>query len=122
MRAIEYLELSSLIVINSTSGKSVMKCTRCGFALAVPILAALLLLPCYAFAESIGVYELTQQGWQIVQQSERQEEQAGQAPYENLTRVLFITEYDLVKVDQTMRCRIIYDSQTDTQTEECQRL
>jgi hypothetical protein len=122
MRAIEYLEPSSRIVIDSTSGGSIMSCTRSGLARAVPVLAALLLLPCYAFAESTGVYELTQQGWQIVQQSEHKEEQAGQAPYENLTRVLFITEYDLVKVDQTMRCRIVYDSQRDTQTEECQRL
>lgn len=75
-----------------------------------------------ALAESLSVYGLTQQGWQIIEQSERQEARPGTAPYEHLTRMVLITEYHLVKADQKVRCQIAYDSQADMQTEVCQYL
>lgn len=72
-------------------------------------------------AQEAGVYELTQQGWEISDHSERREIQAGEAPYEKLTRVISVSEYHLEKGEEKIICWISYDSQKDTQTEDCQK-
>ena len=86
---------------------------------AVVILTAAL-LPSWAMGQSAGVYRLTQAGWTIVKQVENQEVRSGVSPYADLQRVVSVTEYHLEKNDQTMICRMSYDSQQDIQEEKCE--
>ena len=89
---------------------------------AVVILTAAL-LPSWAMGQSAGVsgvYRLTQAGWTIVKQVENQEVRSGVSPYTDLQRVVSVTEYHLEKNDQTMICRMSYDSQQDIQEEKCE--
>ena len=60
-----------------------------------------------------------QQGWEIVFHSERRESYPGEAPYEALERVVWVTEYHLEKENQKIVCFLSYDSQKDRQTETC---
>ena len=71
--------------------------------------------------ENVGVYELTQQGWQIIARADRRELRAGEAPYEALTRVVLVSEYQLQKGEEKIICTLVYDSQKDAQTEACQK-
>ena len=48
-----------------------------------------------ALGQSVGVYALTQAGWQIVKQVEKNEIRSGVSPYTGLARVVSITEYHL---------------------------
>tara|TARA_Y100001934_G_scaffold178434_1_gene211175 strand:- start:1485 stop:1802 length:318 start_codon:yes stop_codon:yes gene_type:complete len=77
-------------------------------------------VPQPALGQSVGVYGLTQSGWRIVRQVEKQEIRAGVLPYAGLARVISITEYHLEKQGQMMVCRLSYDSQKDTQEEKCE--
>ena len=72
-----------------------------------------------ALGQSVGVYALTQAGWQIVKQVEKHEIRSGVSPYAGLARVVSITEYHLEKEGQMMFCRLSYDSQQDIQEERC---
>ena len=73
-----------------------------------------------ALGQSVGVYALTQAGWQIVKQVEKHEIHSGVSPYTSLARVVSITEYHLEKEGQMMFCRLSYDSQQDIQEERCE--
>ena len=88
-----------------------------GLALTVILTAAL--LPSWAMAQSPGVHSLTQVGWTIVKQVEKQEVRPGVSPYTHLQRVVSITEYHLQKDGQRIICRMSYDSQQDVQEEDC---
>ena len=90
-----------------------------GFAAAAILTAAL--LPSWATGQLPGVHGLTQAGWTIVKQIEKQEVRSGVSPYAHLRRVVSITEYHLEKDGQTMICRMSYDSQQDIQEEECEQ-
>ena len=73
-----------------------------------------------ALGQSVGVYALTQAGWQIVKQVEKHEIHSGVSPYTSLARVVSITEYHLEKEGEMMFCRLSYDSQQDIQEERCE--
>lgn len=73
-----------------------------------------------ALGQSVGVYALTQAGWQIVKQVEKNEIRSGVSPYTGLARVVSITEYHLEKEGKMMFCRLSYDSQQDRQEERCE--
>jgi hypothetical protein len=73
-----------------------------------------------ALGQSVGVYALTQAGWQVVKQVEKHEIRSGVSPYAGLARVVSITEYHLEKEGQMMFCRLSYDSQQDRQEERCE--
>ena len=73
-----------------------------------------------ALGQSVGVYALTQAGWQIVKQVEKKEIRSGVSPYIGLARVVSITEYHLEKEGKMMFCRLSYDSQQDIQEERCE--
>ena len=73
-----------------------------------------------ALGQSVGVYALTQAGWQIVKQVEKKEIRSGVSPYTGLARVVSITEYHLEKEGKMMFCRLSYDSQQDIQEERCE--
>ena len=88
--------------------------------LAAALIISVALLPNWAMGQSAGVYRLTQAGWTIVKQVEKQEVRSGVSPYADLQRVVSITEYHLEKDGQTMICRMSYDSQQDTQEEKCE--
>tara|TARA_B100000029_G_scaffold327743_1_gene320095 strand:+ start:1268 stop:1573 length:306 start_codon:yes stop_codon:yes gene_type:complete len=88
--------------------------------LATVVLLNAALLPNWAMGQSAGVHGLTQAGWTIVKQVEKQEVRSGVSPYADLQRVVSITEYHLEKDGQTMICRMSYDSQQDTQEEKCE--
>lgn len=91
--------------------------------LATVVILTAVLLPNWAMGQSAGVsgvYRLTQAGWTIVKQVEKQEVRSGVSPYAHLQRVVSITEYHLEKNGQTMICRMSYDSQQDTQEEKCE--
>ena len=90
-----------------------------GFAVAAILTGAL--LPSWATGQSLGVHGLTQAGWTIVKQIEKQEVRSGVSPYAHLQRVVSITEYHLEKDGQTMICRMSYDSQQDVQEEDCEQ-
>ena len=77
-------------------------------------------VPQSSLGQSGGVYALTQAGWQIVRQVEKQEIRSGVSPYAGLARVVAITEYYLEKEGRTVVCRLSYDSQQDTQEERCE--
>jgi hypothetical protein len=68
----------------------------------------------------MGVNDLLQNGWTIIDKVETKEEREGLPPYENLTRVVQINTYTLAKAGKTMVCRIAYDSQQDSMTEACE--
>ena len=87
---------------------------------AFAFIAAVSALPQWAVGQSMGVYGLTQAGWEIVEQIEKQEIRSGVSPYSSLQRVVSVTEYHLEKEGQTMICRLSYDSQQDTQEEKCE--
>ena len=65
------------------------------------------------------VFSLTQQDWEIVFHSERRESYPGEAPYEALERVVWVTEYHLERENQKIVCFLSYDSQKDRQSETC---
>lgn len=91
--------------------------------LAAVVILTAVLLPNWAMGQSAGVsgvYRLTQAGWTIVKQVEKQEVRSGVSPYAHLQRVVSVTEYHLEKNGQTMICRMSYDSQQDTQEEKCE--
>ena len=87
--------------------------------LASVIILTAALLPSWATGQSAGVHGLTQAGWTIVKQVEKQEVRPGVSPYTHLQRVVSITEYHLEKDGQRMICRMSYDSQQDVQEEDC---
>ena len=87
--------------------------------LASVIILTAALLPSWATGQSAGVHGLTQAGWTIVKQVEKQEVRSGVSPYAHLQRVVSITEYHLEKDGQRMICRMSYDSQQDVQDEDC---
>ena len=89
--------------------------------LASALIISVVLLPNWAMGESSGVYHLTQSGWTIIKQIEKQEVHSGVSPYAHLQRVVSVTEYHLEKDGQTMICRMSYDSQQDIQEEECEQ-
>ena len=92
--------------------------------LAAALIISAVLLPNWAMGQSAGVsgvYRLTQAGWTIIKQVEKQEVRSGVSPYAHLQRVVSITEYHLEKDGQTMICRMSYDSQQDIQEEECEQ-
>ena len=62
---------------------------------------------------------LQQQGWTVTKKTTRSEELPGVAPYQDLTRVLSITTYSLLRGDQTATCELVYDSQRDHFEERC---
>jgi hypothetical protein len=66
-----------------------------------------------------GVYDLTRQGWQVIAITERNERRPGIAPYTDLWRIVFVTDYRLEKSGQVIICEIRYDSQRDRQDETC---
>jgi hypothetical protein len=66
-----------------------------------------------------GVYDLTRQGWQVTAITERNERRPGIAPYTELWRIVFVTDYRLEKSGQVIICEIRYDSQRDRQDETC---
>ena len=94
---------------------------RCVKGLALTTILTAALLPSWAMGQSPGVHGLTQAGWTIVKQVEKQEVRSGVSPYAHLQRVVSITEYHLEKDDQTMICRMSYDSQQDVQEEDCEQ-
>jgi len=89
--------------------------------LATVVILTAVLLPNWAMGQLVGVHGLTQAGWTIVKQAEKQEVRSGVSPYAHLQRVVSITEYHLEKDGQTMICRMSYDSQQDIQEEECEQ-
>ena len=94
---------------------------RCAKGLALTAILTAALLPSWAMGQSPGVHGLTQAGWTIVKQVEKQEVRSGVSPYAHLQRVVSITEYHLEKDGQTMICRMSYDSQQDVQEEDCEQ-
>ena len=92
---------------------------RCAKGLALTIILCAALLPRWARGQSPGVHGLTQAGWTIIKQVEKQEVRSGVSPYTHLQRVVSITEYHLEKDGQRMICRMSYDSQQDVQEEDC---
>lgn len=65
------------------------------------------------------VKDLRRQGWTVAETSNRNETRPGLPPYEHLSRVVSITNYTLVRGDETITCEIIYDSQRDSLQEDC---
>ena len=57
-----------------------------------------------AEANEPTVFSLTQQGCEIVFHSERRESYPGEAPYEALERVVWVTEYHLKRENQKIVC------------------
>ena len=105
---------------NAALGRSSFLMTfRCAKSLALTAILTAALLPSWAMAQSPGVHGLTQAGWTIVKQVEKQEVRSGISPYTHLQRVVSITEYHLEKDGQRMICRMSYDSQQDVQEEDC---
>ena len=92
---------------------------RCAKGVAQAVILTAALLPSWAMGQSPSVYSLTQAGWIIVKQVEKQEVRFGVSPYTHLQRVFSITEYHLEKDGQRMICRMSYDSQQDVQEEDC---
>ncbi|HCX88049.1 MAG TPA: hypothetical protein DG761_08480 [Gammaproteobacteria bacterium] len=89
-------------------------------ALAAVLAIAATASPRWVSGETVGVYGLTQAGWQIVKQIEKQEIRSGVSPYASLQRVVSITEYHLEKEGRIMVCWVSYDSQQDIQEERCE--
>ena len=65
------------------------------------------------------VYSLQQAGWKVAQKNVCQESRLGVAPYQFLRRVLSVTTYWLHLDKEEIICKIIYDSQLDSQYETC---
>jgi len=87
---------------------------------AFAFIATVSALPQWAVGQSTGVYGLTQAGWEIVEQIEKQEIRSGVSPYSSLQRVVSIMEYRLEKDGRRMVCWVSYDSQQDTLEEKCE--
>lgn len=87
------------------------------------LLAVTVSLPCFADEQGTTaaqtVRQLRQQGWTVVEKTNRSEKLPGLPPYENLTRIVSITTYSLVRGDKTITCEILYDSQRDLLQENC---
>lgn len=67
------------------------------------------------------IANLQSQGWTVSEKSEEKQSLPGLPPYENLTRVVQIVTYKLVKGDAMMVCRATYDSQRDRYDETCRQ-
>ena len=65
------------------------------------------------------VYGLQQVGWTIAEKKVCQDSRLGIAPYRLLPRILSITTYWLHLDKEEIICKIIYDSQLDSQYEKC---
>ena len=89
-------------------------CVVCGVTL-----LGMTLFSDLAEANEPTVFSLTQQGWEIVFHSERRESYSGEAPYEALERVVWVTEYHLERENQKIVYFLSYDSQKDRQSETC---
>ena len=69
--------------------------------------------------EKVTVYSLQQNGWEIIESDTREESLSGLPPYEFLRRVISLTTYWLRRDREEIVCQIRYDSQLDSQHEEC---
>lgn len=95
------------------------------------LILAIFLLTSSAVGFSLSIYgdepailkttvkQLQEQGWVITSSTNYNETHPGLPPYENLTRVLSITNYVLTRQGKTVNCEIIYDSQRDNFEESC---
>ena len=97
-----------------------VKKRRWTHALAGTLVFSVSAIPWPVPADPVGVYGLTQTGWEIVEQIEKQEIRSGVSPYSSLQRVVSITEYRLEKDGRMMVCWVSYDSQQDKQEEKCE--
>ena len=83
----------------------------------------ILLTPFLLLANSqnidVGVYRLTQQGWQITKKESFVDKRPGLKPYQNLTREVQVVLYSLHRDENILFCRVEYDSQRDTHQEFC---
>jgi hypothetical protein len=69
--------------------------------------------------EKVTVYSLQQDGWEIIESDTREESLPGLPPYELLRRVISLTTFWLHRNREEIICQISYDSQLDSQQEEC---
>lgn len=69
--------------------------------------------------EKVTVYSLQQEGWEIIESNTREESLPGLPPYQFLRRVVSLTTYWLRRDKEEIVCQILYDSQLDSQQEEC---
>ena len=69
--------------------------------------------------EKVTVYGLQQDGWEIIESDTRDELLPGLPPYEFLRRVISLTTFWLHRNREEIICQISYDSQLDSQQEEC---
>ncbi len=88
-----------------------------------PAIAAVLVLPAAAQPTDAGhadtVNGLRQADWQVVKKVERDEWVKGEAPYENLRRLIYTAVYTLEKNGRTRTCTLTRDLMTDKFTERC---
>ena len=69
--------------------------------------------------KKVTVYSLQQEGWEIIENDTHEESLPGLPPYEFLRRVISLTTYWLQRDKEEIICQIRYDSQLDSQQEEC---
>ncbi|MCP4295634.1 MAG: hypothetical protein GY786_08515 [Proteobacteria bacterium] len=67
----------------------------------------------------LGVYQLTQQGWQVQEKKSSIDHRPGVEPYQNLGRKVQVTLHRLNRGDDLLFCRMEYDSQQETLREFC---
>ena len=69
--------------------------------------------------KKVTVYSLQQEGWEIIESDTREESLPGLPPYEFLLRVISLTTYWLQRDKEEIICQIRYDSQLDSQKQDC---
>ncbi|MEE8393597.1 MAG: hypothetical protein V3R66_04570 [Rhodospirillales bacterium] len=65
------------------------------------------------------VHGLRQAGWVLVEKSEHDEWHMGVAPYENISRLVYVVKYTLRKEGKTMICTLERDVMLDTAKQTC---
>ena len=85
--------------------------------------AALVILSASAVtssAEETRIADLRTSGWSEIEKREETKKLPGEAPYENLTRVIQFTYFVFAKDSERKACWISYDSQRDEIREGCE--
>ena len=71
-------------------------------------------------AGETSIAELRAMGWTEIEKRDEIKKLPGEAPYENLTRVIQVTHFVFEKDGARRACRISYDSQRDQIRESCE--
>ena len=89
----------------------------------MPVVTGAALVACtyggIAIAGDMTMIELRQNGWAVVDKSERVESRDSLDGYSQGQREVLITEYTLEKASAVMKCVITYDNHLDKVTQTC---